>query len=250
MASSSTTVYFVTGCNRGIGLAVTQQLAARPNTLVFATARDPSRADKLQQLAKQHSNVRIVQLAVTSDEEHTAAARLVEAEAGRVDVVLANAGICQNEAMVPTERMTVEAIREHHEVNTLGPVRLFTAFYPLLTRSADPKFVVVSTAAGSIGYASKASGLLAAQYGSSKAAVNFLVRRIAVEHADLTAFPLHPGLVATEMGEFGARQMGLEQLLISTEESARRVLQLLDESTRETHSGRFWNADDQKELPW
>ena len=250
MASKNTTVYFVTGCNRGIGLAIVEQLAARANALVFATVRDPAKADKLQQLAKQHSNVRVVKLVVTSEEEHAAAAKLVEAEAGRVDVLLANAGISKEEAGVRTELMTVAALREHHDVNTLGPVRLFTSFLPLLQRSANPKFVVVSTAAGSMGFAPNIPNMLVAQYGSSKAAVNFLVKRIAIEHPNLTAFPLHPGLVATEMGNFGAQQMGMAEAPTTTEKSAKGIIQLLDESTLATHSGRFWNADSQQELPW
>ena len=168
MASSNTVVYFITGTNRGIGYAVVQKLAARPNTLVFATARDPSKANELQQLAKQHKNLRLVKLSVLSDEDHKAAAKLVEAEAGRVDVVLANAGIANDEGLVRTDKLSVDQLRQHFETNTIGPVRLFDAFFPLLNRSANPKFVVVSTAAGSIAYQAHIPSFPTAHYGASK----------------------------------------------------------------------------------
>ena len=47
--SSSTVVYFITGANRanGIGFGLTEELAKRPNTLVYATARDAAKADAL-----------------------------------------------------------------------------------------------------------------------------------------------------------------------------------------------------------
>ena len=250
MADSSTTVYFVTGANRGIGYAVAEKLAARPNTLVYATARDPSKADKLQQLAKQHKSLRVVKLSVESDADHAAAAKLVEAEAGRVDVLLANAGIARDDAMVRTDKLLVQELRDHFEVNTVGPVRLFTAFFALLNRSFNPKFVVVSTAAGSIGIAPKLPKFPVAHYGASKAAINFIVQRIHIEHPSLTAFPLHPGLVQSEMGNAGAAVMGLKEAPITLDFSSTGIIKLLDVSTRETHSGKFWNVEDGKELPW
>jgi len=250
MASSTTTVYFITGTNRGIGYAITEKIVARPNTLVFATARDPTKADKLQQLAKQYSNLRVVKLSVDSDADHASAAKQVEAEAGRVDILLANAGIANDEAMVRTGKLSVDQLRQHFETNTVGPVRLFDSFLPLLTRSADPKFVIVSTAAGSIGYQANIAGFPTATYGASKAAINFIAQRIHIEHPNITTFPLHPGLVQTEMGNFGASIMGMKEAPTTVDQSSTRVIKLLDDSTRATHSGKFWNADDQQQLPW
>ena len=190
---SNLVVYFVTGANRGIGYAVVEKIAARPNTLIYATTRDPFKADKLQQLAKHHSNVRIVKLSVTSDEDHQAAAKQVEAEAGRVDVLLANAGIASADAYQRTEAVAVDKIREHFEVNAVGPIRLFDALFPLLTRSSNPKFVVVSSVRGSIALQANYTSTLTTIYGLSKAAVNFFIIRVHFEHPNITTFPLQPG---------------------------------------------------------
>ena len=251
--SSSTVVYFITGGNRGIGYGLTELLAQRPNTLVYATARDPAKADKLQQLAKQHSNVRTVQLDVTSDADHAAAAKRAEAEAGRVDVLIANAGICNGDAWDPTETLSTHKLREHFDVNTLGPVRLFTSFFPLLGRSLLPKFIVLSTTAGSIGYQHNYPPLHVPSYGTSKAAVNFLTLRIHIEHPNIIALPVTPGWTRTDMGNDGAVKYGLKEAPDTIEQSVRGLLKMVDEATREKHSGRFWNAsnaDDIQELPW
>ena len=191
--SATATVYVISGGNRGIGYGIVEKIANRPDSLVFATARDPAKADKLQQLAKQHSNVRVVKLSVDSDAEHAAAAKQVEAEAGRVDVLIANAGIANIDGWQRTEVLSLDKLREHFEVNTVGPIRLFQAFFPLLSRSSNPKFVVVSTVRGSIGLQINYAAAPGTIYGLSKAAINFFTQRVHVEHPNITTFPLQPG---------------------------------------------------------
>ena len=247
---STTVVYFITGASRGIGYGLTERLAARPNTLVYAGARDPSTADKLQQLAKQHNNVRVVKLSVTSDEDHVSAAKQVEAEAGRVDVLLANAGISNADAYERVEKLTIDKLRENFEVNAVGPIRLFDAFFTLLSRLSDPKFIVVSSFAGSIGYQSNLPTFYVSNYGASKAAANFIVQRIHVEHTNMTAFPIHPGWVQTEMGNAGAAIAGMKEAPMTLEQSVSGILGIVDKSTRATHSGKFWNVEDGGVVAW
>lgn len=250
VAPSSTVVYFITGGNRGLGFGLTERLSARPDTLVFATAREPSAADKLQQLSAQRGNIRIVQLRADSATDHAAAAAQVEAEAGRVDVIVANAGISDPRTFEPIEALSLEPLRSHLEVNAVGPIRLFGALYPLLRRSSLPKYVVVSSGLGSLAWQANFPSFHVANYGVSKAAVNFLTQRIHVEHPDIIAFPLSPGWVQTDMGNAGAKVAGMEQAPMTVEQSVTGMVQLLDDSTRDTHSGRMWNAEDGTEMPW
>jgi len=243
-------VYFLTGANRGIGFGLAEYLAGRPDTLIFATARDPSNADKLQQLAQQHSNVRVVKLSVNSDADHVAAAKLVEAEAGRVDVVIANAGISNADAYERTESITIDKLRENFEVNTVGPIRLFKAFFPLLGRSSLPKFTVISSGVGSVTWQALFPTFHVGNYGASKAAINFLTQRVHIEHPNIIAFPISPGWVQTEMGNAGAKVAGMDQAPLTLEQSVTGIMKLLDDSTRDTHSGKFWDAEKNNEIPW
>ena len=191
--SSSTTVYVISGTSRGIGLGFVEQLISRPDTFIYAGARDVNKADKLQQLAKRHNNVRVVKLSAESDEDHVELRKQVEAEAGRVDVLIPNAAIAFYEK---TGEISIDNIRSQFEINVFGPLRLFQSLLPLLSRSSNPRFIPLSSVTGSITLQPNLAMMPVAAYGASKAALNLLVTRIHVEHANLTAFLVHPGHTA------------------------------------------------------
>ena len=245
-------VYVISGANRGLGYNVAERFAQRSNALVYATARDPSKAQELQQLASKYPNLRVLRLRVDSDADHTAAAALVQSEAGRVDVLIPNAGIADPTAFKLTSTQSPDQLREHFEVNTIGPVRLFNAFFPLLSKSANPKYIVVSSVCGSVGSASS-EGLapfLTATYGASKAATNYVTQRIFIEHPNIVAFPLQPGWVRTEMGNKAANSVGMTEAPNTMEESMVGMLKAIDDSTRESHGGRLWDCISNQPIPW
>jgi NAD(P)-dependent dehydrogenase (short-subunit alcohol dehydrogenase family) len=61
--------------------------------------------------------------------------------------------------------------------------------------------------------------LKSAAYGASKAAVNYIVRKIHFENPGLIAFPMSPGWVQTDMGNYGATSHGLESAPVTIDES-------------------------------
>jgi NAD(P)-dependent dehydrogenase (short-subunit alcohol dehydrogenase family) len=70
-----------------------RSLLTRPNVIVFAGARDPSKATDLQALEKEHpGKLHIVKLTSTDEVESKAVAEHIKSIAGRLDVVIANAG--------------------------------------------------------------------------------------------------------------------------------------------------------------
>ena len=199
----SVTVYVITGAARGLGLGFVEQLVTRPDALIYAGVRDVRAADRLRQLAEQHSNVRLVQLNAESDSDHVLAARQVEAEAGRVDVLIANAAIGIGE---PVATMALDNLRTQLEVNTVGPTRLFQHFLALLSHSARPRFISITSSAGSLARQDKLPiGFQLAGYGASKAAMNLITRRIHFEHANITALAIHPGTWARYSPTVNAR---------------------------------------------
>lgn len=49
--------YFVSGCSRGVGLALAKELLSKPDErVVFAAARSPQKSEELQKLAKEHKD--------------------------------------------------------------------------------------------------------------------------------------------------------------------------------------------------
>ncbi|EIN06093.1 NAD(P)-binding protein [Punctularia strigosozonata HHB-11173 SS5] len=150
------TVWLISGANRGIGLGIVKVLAAKPDTLVFAGARNPPAATDLHELAAQYPGK-------------------IKRVAGRLDVVVANAGICSSVSRVLDE--PPDALREHMEVNVIGTLVLFQATYPLLVASTkSPKFIPISSIDGSLTIAPPVPYKLFSCC-ASKAAENWLITR-------------------------------------------------------------------------
>jgi norsolorinic acid ketoreductase len=110
----------------------------------------------------------------------------------KLDVVIANAGICKYSGLGLVT--PIRELQDHFNVNTLGPLILLQATWSLLQASSQPKFVVLTSAVGSMGGMEDANLRLIA-YGTSKAAVNYIVRKLHFEYETLITVLIHPGYV-------------------------------------------------------
>ena len=87
----STSTYFITGCNRGLGLEFVQQLLARGQR-VIATCRDIATATDLTALTLKHSGqLSLVEMNVTDEASMREAVDLLNDEP--IDVFINNAGV-------------------------------------------------------------------------------------------------------------------------------------------------------------
>ncbi|KAJ9119031.1 hypothetical protein QFC22_003521 [Naganishia vaughanmartiniae] len=279
----------ISGASRGIGLSlVTALLEHRPNAVIFAGARDPSSATELVAIAKKHPNVHIVPLIADDEASVKRAVQEVEKVTKRLDIVIANAGeylgflvpprspildlpltLCIvlvlgiNSPFVPTHTDSIEMFKTNFSVNTLGPVYLYQATYPLLiasrkndsTKEANPpKFFITSSAVGSMG--AYYSTFINASYGVSKAGANYLAVSIHHQTGDVDAvvIPYHPGLVSTDMGLKSGKELGIPEDMpgvLTPEQSAAEYAELIIKSTRAEHGGKFWaQGVEGGVLPW
>ncbi len=218
-------VIVITGANRGIGLALAQQLSQRGDT-VIAACRKTSR-----ELGAAGAQA-IEGVDVTSDD---AVARLAETLEGReIDVLINNAGVLTREEL---DDLDWDAMRRQFEVNTLGPLRVTKALLPNLKPGA--KVAIISSRIGSI--ADNSSG---GRYGYriSKTAVNMAGVCLAhdLRERGIAVVLLHPGYVRTKLTGMNGE--------IETEEAARGLIARIDETTLE-RTGTFWHANG-AELPW
>ncbi|KAK4188283.1 Norsolorinic acid ketoreductase [Podospora australis] len=250
MAENTNTVYLITGANRGIGLTLTTLLLHRPGTTVVATARRlplPS----LDTSSIPASSKLIPILLDESRPEISSATlipRLVDIapEIPHINVVIANAGTSTGFKSV--RETSDEDILGDFTVNTLGPVRLFRACWPLLQKAEEGKKLVLITS--SMGSISMQEPLPGTAYGISKAALNWWGKKASEEYRGkgLVVGVLHPGWVKTKMGQDLADAVGFPEPPLSAEESARAVLAQIDGLDMEK-SGKFLSYDGQ-ELSW
>lgn len=205
-------IALVTGANRGIGWEVCRQLAQQPGMIVLLGARDKNKGEAVaRELTGAGGEVRAQQIDVTDAASVTRLAAEIEAEWGRLDVLVNNAAgfVDWTETASGAD---LDATRVLLETNLLGPWRLFQAFLPLLRNSAHGRIVNVSSGAGSHGETAFGLGTnhgAAASYGISKAALNALTAKQAaeLEGSNILVDAVCPGLTATAPGmeAMGAR---------------------------------------------
>jgi NAD(P)-dependent dehydrogenase (short-subunit alcohol dehydrogenase family) len=226
----------ITGANRGLGLEFATQYATE-NWRVFAACRSPAAASELNQLAARHSSlVSVLQIDVADIDSVTAAAGLLKGQP--IDILLNNAGVTSRTGNAASG-MDYASWSRLFDINCMGPMRVTTAFVENLARSTRKLVLTVSSRMGSIAD-NQSGGSIA--YRSSKAAVNMVMRSLAVELAPrgISCVMLSPGWVSTDMGGAGA------SLTPSGSVSAlRKVIAKLGP----LQSGKFFHYDG-RELPW
>ncbi|GAC1660631.1 MAG: SDR family oxidoreductase [Candidatus Dormibacteraceae bacterium] len=188
----------VTGANRGLGLEFARQFAAE-RWEVFAACRDPQQAETLVELAKSAA-VRTVQMDVTAARSVRRAASAVGN--ATIDVLINSAGI-MGKRQRAAEEMDYESWMEVLNVNTLGPLRVAEAFLDRVAASKRKLIVTITSGMGSLAD-NQSGGHI--PYRSSKAAVNMVMRSLAVDlrPRGITCIVVNPGWVRTDMGGAGA----------------------------------------------
>ena len=137
------TITLITGANKGLGYETARRLIEAGHT-VYAGARDARRGEE----AAARLGARFVQLDITDEDSVEAAAAFVTKDAGRLDVLVNNAGIVG--ARKPVGEVTGADMRSTYETNVFGAVRVTRAFLPLLEAGKDPVVVNVSSGLGSL----------------------------------------------------------------------------------------------------
>jgi len=230
-----TPVVLVTGANRGLGLEFSRQYAAE-GWQVFAACRSPDKAGELKKLETDSGGrVRVLPMDVMDTTSVKAAAGVIGKEP--IDLLLNNAGV-----MGPRERLgdlDYAAWARVLDANTLGPARVVEAFVANVAKSGQKKIVTITSGMGSL--ADNTSGGSYA-YRSSKAAVNMVVRSLALDLAPrgITCIVMNPGWVRTDMG--GPRGT------ISPAESIKAMRSVIAD-LRPDDSGKFLNYTG-KPYPW
>ncbi len=176
----------VTGASRGIGRALAERLAAR-GAVVGLAARTTREVEALADaLPGEH-----VVLGDTDVSDRASVEAAVE-RFGRIDLVVANAGIAHYE---PFAEQPAERFEAMSNVNWLGTLYTVSAALPGLLRQGSGHVVVVSSGAGLRAFPQ------AAVYGATKAAQRAFADALRHEltGTGVSVTTVHPGEVATSL---------------------------------------------------
>ena len=142
-------VVVVTGSSSGIGLATARHFAGAGHE-VFAGARTPATATDLAAAAAEMPGLHVVTLDVDDDASVARATREVVDRAGRIDVLVNNAGIGGGG---PIADVPVDFAKAMFETNYFGAIRMTQAVLPAMRAQRSGAIVNVSSVWGRVAIA-------------------------------------------------------------------------------------------------
>jgi NAD(P)-dependent dehydrogenase (short-subunit alcohol dehydrogenase family) len=203
---SEQTIALVTGANKGIGYAIAAGLGALGWSVGVGARDDQRREEAVAKLIAAGVAAFGVALDVTDDASVADAARQIEERAGRLDVLINNAGVAGGRPEAPTT-LTPEEVQRVVETNVIGVIRVTNAVLPLLRRSAHPRIVNQSSHVGSLALQTTPGvdlGGISGAYATTKTYLNAVTIQYAKELSG-TGILINnacPGYVATELTDF------------------------------------------------
>lgn len=180
-------IALVTGASSGIGEATVRQLLG-DGYIVYAAAR---RIERMVSLAE--AGARIVTLDVTDDVTINATIRRIESEAGRLDVLVNNAGYGSYGAL---EDVPLDEARRQFEVNLFGAARLIQLCLPMMRAQRSGRIVNITSIGG------KMWEPFGSWYHATKFALEGLsdCLRMELKPFGIDVIVVEPGAIRTEWG--------------------------------------------------
>lgn len=184
-------VAIVTGGARGIGRACAEALARAGSAVLIADL--VGAAQSAADLRRAGLDVIGADIDVTASASSTTLVDTAVERWGRVDTVLANAGIALDEPDRGIEE-ALEAVDRMFDLHVRAVLRLADAALPVMAASGGGAFLVMSSLSGLRG------NRVIGGYGVTKAANAQLARNISVQWGGhgIRANALSPGVIATE----------------------------------------------------
>jgi NAD(P)-dependent dehydrogenase (short-subunit alcohol dehydrogenase family) len=209
---------FITGASAGIGEALAIEFARRGYALAIAARR----LDKLEVLAARlnslgASRVLPIELDVSQYAAIPAALERVAREFGRLDIVVANAGVA---AVTPVGKGRFDQVQRTIETNLLGAIATIEAAVPILRAQGGGQVVGITSMAGWRGLAGFGA------YSASKAGLHRYLQslRAEVHREPLVVTELSPGFIDTDLN----RGLGARPFVIPVEKGAAVMARMIE----------------------
>ncbi len=193
-------VIFLTGASSGIGEALAIELAKRGAILGLLARRE----DLLNEIAVKCESVggkaRVFACDVVDEKGVHAAAESLRNEFGKIDIMIANAGIGGSSH---AKNLKTADVKRVIDINLIGAVNAITAVLPDMLAKKSGQLIAVSSLAGFRGLPFSAS------YSASKAAMtNFFESvRLDVQNQGISVTIIQPGFIRTPLTDERANKM-------------------------------------------
>lgn len=218
-------IVWITGASRGIGAALAEEYASHGARLILSAPDSESAGlEQTRQRCKHAGQHHIIPVDLTQPDEIDTAFIAAIAAAGRIDILINNAGITHRSQILET---SMSVYRRVMEVNFFGPVTLTKRVLPEMIRQGGGQIVVISSVNGLVPTPHRAA------YCAAKHAITGWSESLRAETAeqDISVSVVFPGFVKTDIalhaltgdgGKFG--KQGAQANAMSAEELARRVV--------------------------
>src|SRR6202043_4144831 len=210
-------IALVTGGNRGIGLETVKQLAQQGMHVLLGARNQANGSEAAKKLTSAGLDVALIHLDVDDEKTHAQAAKAIEANFGKLDVLINNAAIMldgkSNGGFAPASKTSVKMFRKTFDTNFFSVIALTHTLLPLIKKSAAGRIVFLSSILGSLTLHSDPKSSIynykPPAYDISKTALNAYAVHLAYE---LKGTPIkvnvaHPGSVVTDMNAGGNLQV-------------------------------------------
>ncbi|RYX98089.1 MAG: SDR family oxidoreductase [Comamonadaceae bacterium] len=204
-------IAFITGANRGIGFETARQLGKLGIFTVLGVRNADAGREAVATLKAEGFDADALVFDATQPADRDSAVAYFEKIAGRLDVLVNNAGVhLEGEPGSPppytASTVPEKILRDTFETNFLAPVAVTQALLPLLRKSKAGRIVNLSSILGSLTLQSDPASPIydfkATAYDSSKTALNAFTVQLAYElrNSTVKVNSAHPGWVQTSMG--------------------------------------------------
>lgn len=185
----------ITGGSRGIGAAAVKLFAQAGADVIFNYNKAKDAAAQVEAEAKKHgTRVEAFKADVSRHQDNKKLVDQTIARLGRLDIVVANAGIWNLEDL-PIEKMTEKQWDDMMRINLKSVYSIIHFSVPHMIKQKSGKIIPISSTAGQRGES------LHTHYGASKGAIISLTKGLSTELAryNILVNCVAPGWVATDM---------------------------------------------------
>jgi NAD(P)-dependent dehydrogenase (short-subunit alcohol dehydrogenase family) len=243
----------IIGASQGIGFGFVKTLLNNSEyQKIYGTYRQESSGSSLREICKKYPDrMTSLKLDITDENQVINALKKITSQEDKLHLVINCVGILHEENLQPEKSLkhiNSAKLLRYFEVNSIPSVLLAKHLKPLLKHQDQSIFAAISAKVGSIG-----DNRLGGWYGyrASKAALNMLMKTVAIEYARTNpktiVITLHPGTTNTRLSLPFQKNVPPDKLF-SVDRCVNQLLSVINNLTI-NDTGQFFSWDGSP-LPW